>query len=228
MTQADRTTIVLPTPKSALLQHEGQPVPWVTRWSGEVCDDPLQVSLAPNGGLVLGFADGRENRDAYGMLWAREGITRAGTPQYSEVNTYRQRAAMTKRRCQICGSKINERPIRWLMSELSLNPLENGQAATTSPPTCSGCIPLALELCPHLSAHPWVILKVLAYEPWGVMGQAATLDEETGSIRSHNQVYASYENPPHKAGLVAKQLVVRLTKYVIEESGGSTWLESGE
>jgi len=209
-------TIVVPTPKSVLPQWNGHPVPWVTRWSGEVVEEPVQLSITREG-TWIGYKDGLENRDATGLLWKREGLGRSGEPQFAQLNTYRQRACMTRRKCQICGSKINERPIRWLMSKQQLHLLDEGQALTMSPPTCASCIPLALELCPHLKASPHVILKVLEYEPWGVYGQAVTVDRDSGKGRKLNGAYVPFENPPVELTAVcAYQAVVRLTKFVIE------------
>lgn len=213
------TTVTIPTPKSALPQwaEKDQPVPWVTRWTNEVNQTKLQVSITRDG-LTLSYADGNEDRDAFGVLWKREGITRGGTPQFSEINTYRQRAAMNKCLCQVCGKKIQERPIRWLMSRASLHHLEDGTALTISAPTCSPCIPLAVELCPHLKTSDPVILRVLEYEKWGVYGEAVHYDEEGGRARDLRGVYVPYVNSPIPlAAAVGFQQVVRLTKFAIEE-----------
>lgn len=205
---------MIPTPKSILPQWKGRPVPWVTRWSGERIDTPLQVSLSRDG-VHLNYEDGQETYDGHGVLWKREGLTRAGEPEYSQMNTYRQRACMSRRKCQVCGAKINERPIRWLVSRAQFQ-----EALTMSPPTCSSCIPLALELCPHLKSNPYLILKVLDYEPWGVYGEAVTIDYETGKGRDLRGVYVPYADPPiDLTAVVAFQQVVQLTKFVVEEEG---------
>lgn len=215
------------TPASVLPQWNDRPVPWVTRWTGEVCNDPLQVSI-DRAGVHLHYQGGNENRDNMGVLWKREGIGRHGEPQFSEVNTYRQRAAMRHKRCQVCGSKINERPIRWLMGRNQLHVgdvsrpwgVDEDAAITMSAPTCSPCIPLALKVCPHLRSSPWVILKVLEYESWGVYGEAVMIDRETGQGRDLRGVMVSYEEPQIELTAVAAfQAVVKLTKYVIEEEG---------
>jgi len=207
------------TPESALPLWEGRPVPWVTRWTGERIDTPLKVSLGRDG-VHLNYEDGQENRDGHGVLWRREGLTRSGEPEYSQLNAYRQQACMSRRRCQVCGSKIDERPIRWLMSRAQLRTGEQGEALTMSPPTCSSCIPLALDLCPHLKSSPHVILKVLDYEPWGVYGEGVTVDPETGKGRNLRGVHVPYVEPPIKlTAVVAFQQVVRLTKFVVEGEG---------
>lgn len=212
-------SIIVPTPKSALPQHEGRPIPWITRWTGELVRTPYSISVGRED-VRLSYEDGNENRDPNGLLWKREGLGRGGSPEYSQVNTYRQRASMRKRLCQVCGSKINERPIRWLMPAEQLNLDEDGTAITSSAPTCASCIPLALELCPYLKASDYLILKVLDYEPWGVYGQAVAIDREEGKGRDLRGVYVPYENPPIELSAVcAFQEVVRLTKYVVEEEG---------
>lgn len=207
---------VIPTAKSALPQHDGRPVPWVTRWTGEVSEDRISVMRTPEG-IFLQYSDGLENRDARGFMWKREGIGRRGEPQYAQLNTYRQRASMLKRLCQICGSKINERPIRWLMDPVQLHAGEDG-ALTISPPTCSSCIPLALELCPNLRRRGYLIARVLDYEPWGIYGEAIAIDPESGKTRDMRGVFVPFENPPIElTAVVGFQQVVRLTKYVIED-----------
>lgn len=204
------------TDPATLPQHKGRPVPWITRWTGEVSPDMYQFKLTRNG-AILTYPDGKENREANGVLWKREGITRAGEPQYSQINAYRQRAAMRKRLCQVCGTKIDARPIRWLMNEQALTPQEDGTAITMSAPTCEPCIPLAMSMCPHLKSVDTVILRVLDYEPWGVYGQAVYLDPETGQAQDLRGVYIEYANPPFElTAMVAFQEVVRLTKYVKE------------
>ena len=211
-------SIVIPTPRSVLRQHRGAPIPWVVRWSGEVSTDAAQVSLdTATGAVHLTYQDGNEDRDNYGMLWKREGLGRQGEPEFAQLNTYRQRASMNKRLCQVCGSKINERPIRWLVGAGQLHHTNEG-TFTISPPTCSSCIPLALELCPHLNSKGYTILRVLDYRRWGVYGEGVTLDQETKKGRQLRGIYVPYENPPLElSAVVAFQQVALLTKFVVEE-----------
>lgn len=145
-------------------------------------------------------------------------MLRNGRPQYSEISTYRQRSAMRRRLCQVCGSKIDSRPIMWLLSTVSLHQTGEG-ALTISAPTCTPCIPLALSLCPHLKEPGAArIAKVLDYEAWGVYGEAIVPGEEPGKIKDLRGVYVSYENPPIPLSSVAAfQTVVRLTKFVLDD-----------
>lgn len=203
------------TAPTALPQHQGRPVPWITRWSGEVNGDPLSVGFTAEGQLHLYYADGREDRDRHGVLWKREGLGRTGEPQFAEVNTYRQRASMTRRLCQMCGSKIEDRPMRWLMDRSQLVQ-EAGLTLTVSPPTCAACVPLALELCPHLRTHDAVVLKVLEYQVWGVYAQPAAVDRESGQGRRLPKRFFPYDGK-RRTGLLSYQQVAELTKFVIEE-----------
>lgn len=207
------------TDPTTLRQWKGHPVPWVTRWTGEVSDTPTTMSMQRTTmNIVLRYKDGNEDRDDHGVLWMREGITRAGEPQFSEVNAYRQRASMNKRLCQVCGTKINDRPIRWLVARDQLIEFGGGDFGTNSPPTCAGCVPLALDLCPHLKANGHAILKVLDYERWGVMGQAVDVDLEKEKYRDLKGIYLPYdESPIPLTAIVAHQQVIRFTKFVFEK-----------
>lgn len=204
------------TDRSILPQYEGRPVPWVTRWTGEVNSSKLEVGITRDT-VEVSYPGGRDPRDAHGILWKREGLTRRGKPQWSQVNTYRQRAAMLKRKCQVCGTKIDERPIRWLVPRDQLHETSDGPV-TISAPTCSGCIPLARELCPFLRTEEALVLKVLAYEPWGVYGEGITVDRETGKGRDLRGIYVSYDDPPiDLSAVIAFQQIILFTKFVIEE-----------
>lgn len=208
------------TDPSTLRQWKGRPVPWITRWTGEVSETPTAMSIQRSTmSVVLRYKDGNEDHDDHGVLWMREGIGRQGEPQYSEVNAYRQRASVNKRLCQVCGTKIHDRPMRWLMPRSLLIDFEDtGDFGTLSAPTCEGCIPLALQLCPHLKANDYAILKVLDYERWGVMGQAVDVDLESEKYRDLRGIHLPYEGSPIPlTAIVAHQQVVRFTKFVFEK-----------
>lgn len=225
------------TDPATLPQYLGRPVPWVIRWSNEQVRDMPEVAQVGSD-LAFIYQDRNENRDRTGVLWQREGITRGGEPQWRNVSTYRQRASMLKCLCQVCGKKIDNRPIRWLMAlgdgtldglvtpdpgnewnVLPVAPGESDETITMQPPTCDGCIELALELCPHLKRNGWQILKVLEYEPWGAFGEIILQTEHGVGVM---QTFAGYDRNygPEFAwtGVLAKQAVVRLTKYVVEET----------
>lgn len=220
-------TAATATDPSTLLQHNGHVVPWVTRWTGEVSTDMIQVSLdrrAMPGSdsideLVVGYEDGLENREPSGFLWQREGITRKGEPQYAEINTYRQRAAMRRRLCQVCGNKIQDKVIPWLLATDTMDHTEDGTVLTMSAPTCAGCVPVALDLCPHLKQPGAAqIARVLQYRIWGVYGEGMLFKD--GKTKRVQRVYIAndriYKGLSRRA-VVAKQQVVELTKFTLED-----------
>jgi hypothetical protein len=209
------------TDPSTLPQFKGHPVPWVTRWSHERSADRLNygVQITKDGSFRLGYKDGKDVRDGTGMLWQREGIARGGEPEWAAVNTYRQRSSMRRCQCQVCGKKIDERPIRWLMPPDGIEQVDEDTLITMQPPTCSECIPLALELCPNLKKHGYQILKVLDYKPWGVYGDVVMMSE--GGLRKFKSA-VSYDTTMYGpefrlSHVMAQQAVVQLGKFVVEE-----------
>lgn len=223
------------TDPTTLSQWKDHPVPWVARWTGQKVEEALSISLTREG-VHIGYKNGRENRESSGVLWLREGLNRSGEPEFGQVSAYRQRLSMTRRRCQVCGEHIQEDVIRWLMGRKQFDISPAGEPLTVSPPTCSECIPLALELCPFLKGNETMILKVLEYEPWGVHGDAVVMrdpdgkpvdvrqgfDEEmrpswTRSLRIQYGRAAEYaERGIYMPAILAKQQVVRLTKFTEE------------
>lgn len=224
------------TDPNTLPQWNGHAVPWIARWTGEIADQSIKVSRSRDIPLMVGYEDGNENREASGILWMREGIGRRGEPEFGQVSAYRQRLAMTRRRCQVCGEKIQDEVIRWLVPNRLLHVLPDGRAITISAPTCSECIPLAMELCPFLKTAEVTTLRVLDYEVWGVMGDVVVLKDRAGNTVDPGddvgsrpafarQMLIEYGRESEYAAksifmsaVLAKQQVVHLTKFVKEKS----------
>lgn len=216
------------------LTFKGLQVPWVTRWTNEVPDGAKFDVIDELGGINLRYTDGIEFRDDHGVLWQREGIGRGGEPQFAHVSAHRQRAAMRQRRCQVCGHRISDQPIRWLMDPGQLTHLDDGTALTVSPPTCSSCVDVALNACPHLRSNDRLILTVLEYRIWGVWGEVVRrVPGESGPVLQRAKgVNVAYERTDldglgsrrylnsviarHLKSVIAKQQVVQLTKFTIE------------
>lgn len=203
------------TDPADLPQWQGHPVPWVARWSGEVNRTKVRLDRL-DGELVVHYPDGNADRDNSGALWMREGIGRTGEPQFGQVSVYRQRLAMRRRKCQVCGQRIVPGPIRWLMGTDQLT-VRNDYAITMSPPTCSDCIPLALELCPHLRAG-YTIYRVERFEEWGLFGSLYT-EGEKGRPMVAKRSRVQYGSGSMTA-MLAKQQVVVFTEYSVESPGG--------
>lgn len=207
------------TDPTTLTQHDGKPVPWITRWTGEVVQEPYGIQRTPTGVLV-GYPDGNENREASGLLWQREGLNRSGVPMWADVNTYRQRACIARCKCQVCGAAIDGRPIPWLMPTAEYNMLEeDGTLRTTTAPICRECVPLALELCPGLPKMGWTLLHVAEYEVWGAFAEVVLIQDE--QVRRIPPMDVAYSGPPQVLRqAVARQQIARLTKFVAAERGG--------
>jgi hypothetical protein len=206
-----------------LLRYHGRVVPWVTRWTDEVRRHQVRFKRTRSGDLVVSYADGfPEERDPNGFLWQREGIKRGGEPEFAMVSTYRQRRAMRKGVCQVCGRRIDKRPIQWLVPESLFDYTQQGEAVTLSAPTCSDCIPIALELCPHLKRNQLLLAKVLEYQVWGVSGEAVSLDP-AGEVRRHRSIMYPYGGRVvgiAPTAVMAKQQAVEFTKFTIERLEG--------
>lgn len=211
------------TVNDKLIRHQDKIVPWVTGWTGEQVHAPLTVAKAgqtlTSTTLRLGYEDGNENRERSGILWMREGVMRGGEPRLAHVSTYRQRSAMARRLCQVCGEKTTDDPMRWLVPRKLLMQ-RDGETTTPSAPTCATCIPIALALCPHLKVNDWVIGRVVEYQAWGVLGEGVFLDKDGQVQRVNNLSYRYGMTHPFiaPAAFLAKQQVVVWTKFTLEEN----------
>lgn len=198
---------------------KGAVVPWVAQWTGELPTDSFIVAGEGPMSMVL-YPDRRPGDWFMGVLWWRQGIGRAGEPQFAQLNTYRQRAALLRRRCQVCGRSLpKEGPLsHWLMGRGQIELVE-GVALTTNPPTCEECVPVALRMCPHLMSGDVQLLRVRAYEPWGVQGEAAA--RVNGEIRRTHTVRMPFGHRGIST-VVAKQLVVALTDFDMRPAASHT------
>lgn len=207
------------TDPAKLPQYKGRPVPWVTRWTGEIIYQPFTVEATRNS-FRLTYADDILEDRLDGVLWQREGVARGGEPQWKSVSTYRQRLAMRKNHCQVCGDRITEKPLRFLIPLDGIEWLDEDTPLTMQAPTCSDCIPLALSLCPHMKRFGYQILKVASTEPWGVYGEVIFVNEAGEPRRMMTFIgYDMHEPPTFSLGQVmAKQQVVKLGKFIVEET----------
>lgn len=224
------------TDPSTLPQWKGKPVPWVARWTQEKLVDKYGVSIVRDKGgyhLRVGYADGNESREASGVLWQREGLQRGGEPMFGDVSTYRQRDAMNRGKCQVCGTVITSKLKPWIIEKFEieagrLDRIARGQDwhdyhLTTTPPVCEDCIPLAAELCPHLKKHGYQILDVLEYEVWGVFGEVVFLEKDADGnpVPRRTQMSIGYNEDYGESfsfeSVLAKQQIVKITKFKVRE-----------
>ncbi|MCS0602673.1 hypothetical protein NX794_15850 [Streptomyces sp. LP11] len=170
----------------------GTPVPYITAWSGEQGPGQPIKRIRGRGGTGLGFQDEHHFDRQYGVLWARKPVTRGGRPVFDEVHPLRQRQAMSRLLCQVCGgptgSRRDERSL-FMVASPSGRLIEEGQVVV-APPVHRVCAEEAREHCPSLRKG-WTAALV-GYAPvWGVSGQIFdpdTLDLLPGDKNGMNKV----------------------------------------
>jgi hypothetical protein len=124
-------------------------VPYIACWSGE---RPTRTPVVAGSRWGIGYAQERGgDRDAHGVLWGR--YVRApgtGEPEFGRVHPYRQRHAMRRLLCQVCGAVAdrNEQGVLWLLGDAGRG--WSGAEATGQPPVCLRCAGPASRACPHL------------------------------------------------------------------------------
>lgn len=146
-------------------------VPYIVMWSEEQ-ELPTRIVESPRGGIR--FADEViGDRDRYGVLWTRtsSGAGR-GRPKFAVMHSLRQRRAMRRLLCQICGQPADqdERGILWLLPDRTEGRpgWPNGQWVV-EPPVCRPCAPIAATLCPALR-RGHVAVRVRSAPICGVKG----------------------------------------------------------
>ncbi|NUW45523.1 hypothetical protein [Nonomuraea rhodomycinica] len=156
-------------------------VPYITAYSGEEVEGKLVLRWHPEAaGLRLAYVDEVALDRMFGVLWARQGISRGGAPQWKLVNSLRQRRAMLRNLCQVCGRPATD-PISgrvwWVLADDPTD-TSDGAGYTNAPPTCRSCIPEAIASCPRLRRSA-AVYTVGGSEPYGVL--AAVVQESTSN-----------------------------------------------
>lgn len=128
-------------------------VPYVATWSAEERTDPPVVERPS--GLGIAYADETPaDRDSRGVLWDRFTLRPGqGRPRYAQIHPARQRRAMRKLICQVCGAPADttDDGVLWLFpAEPDPRPEWPNGATATEPPICLPCLHLSLRVCPAL------------------------------------------------------------------------------
>jgi hypothetical protein len=186
-------------------------VPYITAWSSETMPPPVVVSR----GRGIGYADETLfDRDRDGVLWARSGVSPGvGRPQFKNVHCLRQRRAMRKLLCQVCGVACGEDGV-WMLSVREYADGEGPWPApvvTAHPPLCPDCVERSGRLCPHLR-DGFVVLKARRFRPGAVSGMLYELTG--GGLRAVGRETVAYGHPLVR-WLQASQLHMRLEDYTV-------------
>lgn len=203
--------------------YKGVPVPFIASWSQEItaamsgAGGPgaklvMQQIVLPSGGvgpLHARYEDETPgDRDAFGALWQRYPLAQGkGEPYFAKVHPLRQRRAMTRHLCQVCGNEAdrNEDGWLWLVTHEDASRLAaggEGRVRTGNPPVCQRCCQLARDYCPHLLKGNAVV-RTPGYLPWGVYGIRA---DPAGATPGHTVAY----NHPDIHRTIAGQMLVTL------------------
>ncbi|MFI7352029.1 hypothetical protein ACIBSR_37965 [Streptomyces sp. NPDC049936] len=153
--------------------RQGLRVPYIAPWTGEIREQPALERRHAHKGGGIAYVDEHPLHDrSAGILWVRMGAVRgAGKPLLASVNAPRQRQAMDRQLCQVCGGTTygaTDRRHLFLLSERQGKPIVEGEQ-TTAPPLHESCAAEALRDCPHLR-NGAVAARVESPEPWGIAG----------------------------------------------------------
>jgi hypothetical protein len=129
-------------------------VPYITTWTAE---EPLPATLIERPWSGIGYADETlGDRDENGVLWQRmPSCPGQGRPQFGKVHPLRQRRAMRRLLCGVCGGPPDrtELGVLWLLRDHRDDwPGWPEGMAATEPPVCLPCARLSVRVCPALRA----------------------------------------------------------------------------
>lgn len=133
--------------------------PYITAWSAEVYP-PVVMVERPEGGI--GYeGETVADRDRDGVLWFRMSFQPGeGRPEFGKVHPQRQRRAMQRLLCQVCGGPADraEDGVLWLLLDHREDwPSWPNGMAVTEPPVCVSCVRVSLRLCPALRKGATVV-----------------------------------------------------------------------
>ncbi|CAM3337238.1 hypothetical protein KIPE111705_03415 [Kibdelosporangium persicum] len=134
--------------------------PYITEWSEESC---LDHDLVERRGFGIAYADESVvDRDDDHVLWLRtKSRPREGRPLFGRVHPYRQRRAMRRMLCQVCGgpSTCSRDGALWLLQDHREDWTDwPERMAVTEPPVCLPCVATSNRLCPALRKSSVVVL----------------------------------------------------------------------
>jgi len=206
---------VEPSPALLTWGPNALPVPYVAPWSGE--RPAVRTLTVRADGMGLAYTDQRrDDRDGYGVLWARSGEAPGqGRPNYRAQHGRRQRVAMLHRLCQVCGGPADRNGKGWLF--LLERPGEVGTAGwpegglSTKPPVCLPCAGLALRHCPHLTDP--LLVRCRRPRPWGVFG-GFFRPAPGGGLVGSDDAHLPYGHPA-APWFLASQAVTELTRCTV-------------
>lgn len=132
----------------ALTSH----TPYITQWSEER-DPPSQLVELLGRGIAY-LDETLVDRDDRGVLWLRTPSRPGhGQPLFAKVHPLRQRRAMRRLLCNVCGKPAdrNGEGVLWLLRDFRDDwPGWPEKMGAIEPPVCLPCVRVASRLCPAL------------------------------------------------------------------------------
>ena len=180
-------------------------VPYITMWSEE---DDLQNQVQALPGYGIRYVDEViTDRDTHNILWYRtKSRPGQGRPIFGQVNSLRQRRAMRRTLCQVCGGPpdVNDQGVLWLLQDHREDwPGWPTRMAVTEPPICLSCAKATIRLCPALRKSA-VAVRVQQAKLAGVHGVSYGPD-----ARPVNDTLVEFRDPSAR-WVVARSLVREL------------------
>ena len=171
-----------------------QHAPYITSWSSE---HELKRDVVECRSVGIAYTDECvTDRDDHGVLWCEVvSRPRQGRPQFGRVHPLRQRRAMRRLLCQVCGSPAdqNDDGVLWLLQDHHDDwPSWPERMGSTEPPVCAGCVPIAMRLCPAMRQGA-VAFRVCRYPIIGVRGML--YHREGKDLIATHEENARYDDP---------------------------------
>jgi hypothetical protein len=167
------------------------------------------LTVRADGGGVGYREEAPGDRDAHGVLWSQVTSRRGqGRPQFGRIHPLRQRRAMRKLRCQVCGGPADrdERGVLWLLDtdhrDARTPRWPEHLDVTPHPPVCLPCAAVSTRLCPTLRGQ-FAAVRVKRPRVHGVYG-ALRHPWQPADDR-----FVAYDDPAVR-WLVATQLIMEL------------------
>jgi hypothetical protein len=169
-------------------------VPYITSWSRE---RDVPYTLVERPGVGIAYADETlADRDSHGVLWQRSASRpHHGRPQFGKVHPLRQRRAMRKLLCQVCGGPADHTNdgVLWVLPDHREDWVDwpDGMA-NVEPPICQPCVRLSLRLCPRLRMGA-VVIRVRQFPIAGVRG---VLYQRNGAaVAAVDEAVVAFDDP---------------------------------
>lgn len=178
--------------------------PYITSWTEE---DFPPAAIIERPGRGVGYADETiHDRDRNGVLWIRAmSRPHQGEPLFAKIHPLRQRRAMRRLLCNVCGSPADrsEDGVLWLLKDHRGDwPGWPAQMAVTEPPVCVPCVRRSVRMCPALRREGAVAVRVRDAPISGVHGTLYRFDH--GRPVALDDVAVAYQDRRVRWVLAAK------------------------